>query len=151
MDHRVTHIIECMRERLHGELTLEALAAEVGISASRLGFLFRHETGRSPGAYLQALRMERARLLLESTDLSVREVMQQVGLSDPSHFSRDFRNAHGLSPRSYRLQLRLAGPPVRYILGNRVVAHAHDLHTNRSSGPATAMRSGEHELNKKEK
>ena len=117
MDYRVTHIIESMRARLHSELTLDGLAAEVGLSASRLGFLFRHETGRSPGAYLHALRMDRARLLLESTDLPVRDVMQQVGLSDPSHFSRDFRNAHGLSPRSYRLQLRLAGPPVRYIHG----------------------------------
>ena len=139
MDYRVTHSIERMRERLHGELTIESLAAEVGLSASRFGFLFRHETGRSPGAYLQALRLERARLLLESTDLSVRDVMAQVGLSDPSHFSRDFRNAHGLSPRSYRLQLRLAGPPVRYIHGSRVVARAHDLHTNRPTGPRTAM------------
>jgi AraC-like DNA-binding protein len=61
--------------------------------------------------------MERARLLLESTPLAVVEVMRQVGLSDPSHFARDFRNAYGLSPRAYRLQLRLAGPPSRYANG----------------------------------
>lgn len=120
MDHRVTHIIERMRERLAQTLTIEDLAAEVEISASRLGFLFRHETGLSPGAYLQALRMERARILLETTDLAVRDIMLQVGLSDPSHFSRDFRTAHGLSPRAYRIQLRLAGPPVRYIPGSRL-------------------------------
>jgi AraC-like DNA-binding protein len=59
--------------------------------------------------------MERARVLLESTDLSVGDVMRQVGVFDPSHFSRDFRKAHGLSPRAYRLQLRLAGPPRRYL------------------------------------
>jgi AraC family transcriptional regulator, arabinose operon regulatory protein len=127
MDHRVTHIIELMRERLHIALTVEDLARAIDLSPSRLGFLFRHETGHSPGAYLQALRMERARVLLESTDLSVGDVMRQVGLSDPSHFSRDFRSAHGLSPRSYRVQLRLAGPPTRYIHGRRIVANAHDL------------------------
>ena len=152
MDHRVTHIIDRMRERLHDILTLEALAGEVGLSVSRLGFLFRHETGQSPGAYLHALRMERARLLLEATDLSVRDVMQQVGLADPSHFSRDFRRAHGFSPRAYRLQLRLAGPPVRYIRGTRIVAHAHDLRTNSPTGPRTALSpAGNHNSNDKEK
>jgi AraC-like DNA-binding protein len=114
MDHRVTRVIERMHERLHTETSIDTLAAEVGLSLSRLGFLFRLETGASPGAYLHKLRMERARLLLESTSLAVADVMRQVGLSDPSHFARDFRNAHGLSPRAYRLQLRLAGPPVRY-------------------------------------
>ena len=147
MDHRVTHIIERMRERLHGPLAIDELAAEVGLSASRLGFLFRYETGDSPGAYLHALRMERARLLLESTNLSVRDVMRQVGLADPSHFSRDFRRAHGFSPRAYRLQLRLAGPPARYIRGPRVVAHAHDLRTDRPTGPRAALRHGDNNSN----
>ena len=139
MDYRVTHIVDRMREGLHGELPLEDLAAEVGLSASRLAFLFRHETGRSPGAYLHTLRMERARVLVESTDLPVREVMRQVGLSDPSHFSRDFRNAHGFSPRAYRLQLRMAGPPIRYIRGRQEVAHADDLRTDRPTGPRAAV------------
>ena len=152
MDHRVTHIIERMRDRLHAGLTVEDLAAEVGLSSSRLGFLFRHETGRSPGAYLHALRMERARLLLESTDLAVRDVMRQVGLADPSHFSRDFRRAHGLSPRAYRVQLRLAGPPVRYIRGSRVIEYAHDLRAKTPTGPRTAdPQPGNHNSDTKEK
>ena len=139
MDYRVTHIVDRMREGLHGELPLEDLAAEVGLSASRLAFLFRHETGLSPGAYLHTLRMERARVLVESTDLPVREVMRQVGLSDPSHFSRDFRNAHGFSPRAFRIQLRLAGPPVRYVGGPRLSTRAVDLQRNPPSGPHAAV------------
>jgi AraC-like DNA-binding protein len=104
-----------MRDQLHLQVAVAALAAEVGLSASRLTYLFRSTVGKSPGAYLHALRMERARLLIHHTDLSVREVMQQVGISDPSHFSRDFRNAHGLSPRAYRTQLRMLGAPSRYV------------------------------------
>lgn len=142
MDHRVTHIVERMREELHRELALDKLAAEVGLSASRLAFIFRHETGLSPGAYLHTLRMERARLLVESTDLPVREVMRQVGLSDPSHFSRDFRNAHGFSPRAYRIQLHLAGPPVRYMRGSQPAAHADDLQRNRPTGARAAQGGG---------
>lgn len=136
MDGRVTHVIERMHEQLHGKIALAILAAEVGLSLSRLAYLFRAQTGHTPGAYLHALRMERARLLLETTRLSVREVMHQVGCSDPSHFSRDFRNAHGLSPRAYRLQLRLAGPPTRY------VPRAVDLQRHSPNGGAGAASRG---------
>src|SRR5687768_5082790 len=100
MDARVTLVIERMEERLHTKISIEALAAEAGLSHSRLGHLFRLETGQTPGAYLHSLRMHRARVLIERTTLTVREVMTQVGISDPSHFARDFRNAHGLSPRA---------------------------------------------------
>ena len=115
MDHRVTQIIEWMEERLHAMVSIDALAADVGLSTSRLGYLFRQDTGMSPGAYLHHLRMARARILIESTDLTVGDVMRQVGIFDPSHFARGFRTAHGLSPRAYRLQLKLAGPPSRYV------------------------------------
>ena len=46
--------------------------------------------------------MERASVLLERTFLSVKEVMAQVGCTDPSHFSRDFRRHHGFAPREWR-------------------------------------------------
>ena len=136
MDSRVTHVIARMRDNLHVELAVAMLAADVGLSVSRLGALFRLDTGVSPGAYLHALRMERARLLIENTTLSVREVMQQVGLADPSHFSRDFRNAHGLSPRAYRLQRRMTSAPTRYLAPPpRRIA---DLQRNSPTGPSTA-------------
>ena len=134
MDNRVTHVIERMEALLHHRVVVPELAAEVGLSPSRLAYLFRTHTGHTTAAYLQALRMERARILLERTTLSVREVMQQVGVADPSHFSRDFRNAHGLSPRAYRLQLRLAGPPQRYI------ARAADLRADAPNGGDGAAR-----------
>ena len=47
---------------------------------------------------LRALRMERARLLLERAFLTVKEVMAFVGINDPSHFSRDFSRHHGVAP-----------------------------------------------------
>ena len=65
MDPRVTRVIERMHERLHAETSIDTLAAEVGLSTSRLGFLFRVETGASPRAYIHGLRMERARLVVQ--------------------------------------------------------------------------------------
>lgn len=52
--------------------------------------------------HLQAMRLGRARLLLERTFLSVKEVRVLVGIDDPSHFARDFQRAFGMSPTDAR-------------------------------------------------
>jgi AraC-like DNA-binding protein len=48
--------------------------------------------------------MQHARVLLETTHLRVKEAMNQVGISDSSHFARDFKKLYGISPTSYRHQ-----------------------------------------------
>ena len=55
-----------------------------------------------PIRYLRLLRMERAKELLESSFLSVKEIAHQVGLNDESHFVRDFKATYGFSPALYR-------------------------------------------------
>ena len=102
MDPRIAHVITAMEADIDGRLTVAALAAAVNLSPSRLAVLFRKETGVSPARFLRALRMERARLLLERTFLTVKEVMAFVGVNDPSHFSRDFSRHHGVAPSRLR-------------------------------------------------
>jgi transcriptional regulator GlxA family with amidase domain len=51
--------------------------------------------------------MTRARVLLERTNLSVAEVMAQVGIGDRSHFVRDFQRAHGVPPSTARDPLKV--------------------------------------------
>lgn len=75
---------------------------------AQLTRIFRQATGATPGAFLHAMRMQRARTLLERTSLPVRDVMAQVGISDRSHFARDFSRECGSSPRGFRQQLHLA-------------------------------------------
>lgn len=101
MDRRVLWAIGEMDRRL-AAAEWAALALEVNLSPSRFAHLFRQETGYSPSRYLHTLRMERARLLLLRTFLSVKEVMAQVGITDASHFSRDFSKYHGASPSVVR-------------------------------------------------
>ena len=55
-----------------------------------------------PIRYLRLLRMERAKDLLESSFLSVKEIAFQVGVNDESHFVRDFKSTYGFSPALYR-------------------------------------------------
>lgn len=102
VDPRIGWAIEEMQRRLGDDLSLDELAASVNLSRSRFADLFRRQTGVSPGKYLREFRLDRARLLLETTYLSVKEVMAAVGFNDPSHFSRDFQATFGASPREWR-------------------------------------------------
>jgi AraC family transcriptional regulator of arabinose operon len=106
MDPRVTRALEQLESRIHEPLKVRTLAADLGLSASRFSHLFRAEVGASPMRYLHVLRMNRALELLERTSLTVREVMGLVGYNDPSHFARDFRRHHGVSPRARRTLAR---------------------------------------------
>ena len=108
-DPRVAWAIAQMHAHSAKELRLEDLAQHVNLSPSRFAHLFTAEVGTSPARYLRRLRFRRARLLLETTYLSVKEVMAHVGFNDASHFSRDFRRIYGVPPRAWRQ--RLARPP----------------------------------------
>lgn len=95
-----------MREDVSGELSLSEFAQSVNLSVWRLCHLFKSDIGMPPMRYLRVLRMERAKDLLESSFLSVKEIGFRVGLTDESHFVRDFKATYGLSPACYRTQFR---------------------------------------------
>lgn len=98
-------------------LALEELAMSMNLSASRLRHLFSSEMGVSPKQYQMTVRMEHAKHLIENTFLNVKEVMASVGVSDESHFVRDFERAYGLTPGRYRERFlgtsRESTPPAR--------------------------------------
>jgi transcriptional regulator GlxA family with amidase domain len=98
----VERTINRMEEQLHTPISVADLADAVGLSVSQLTRLFRAETTCTPGAYLRQLRMDRAKILIERSSLSITDVMRQVGIHDPSHFARDFRRTFGIGPRELR-------------------------------------------------
>jgi AraC family transcriptional regulator of arabinose operon len=128
MDPRIADVIAHMEQALEQPLTIAGLSAAINLSPSRLAHLFTRETGIAPGRYLHALRMRRARVLLERTFLSVKQVMACVGIHDPSHFARDFRRFHGVPPSAVRQQ---APPPDGVRLGSIGPATAADGHERR--------------------
>ena len=98
-----------MREDVRGELSLAEFAQSVNLSVWRLCHIFKSDVGMPPIRYLRLLRMERAKDLLESSFLSVKEIAFQVGLNDESHFVRDFKSTYGFSPALYRSHFRNKG------------------------------------------
>ena len=102
MDWRVQLILTLIEDDVRRTPSLTDLASELHLSNSRLSHLFKAETGCSLTQYLRLLRVRKARVLLENTFLSVKETMIAVGITDPSHFVRDFKRASGCTPSQYR-------------------------------------------------
>jgi AraC-like DNA-binding protein len=84
------------------DLRLADIARAAHLSNAHFGRAFRESTGESPMKRLQALRVERACLLLNQPSLRIHEVAALAGFKDPYHFSRIFRERIGKSPRQYR-------------------------------------------------
>jgi AraC-like DNA-binding protein len=119
LDKRVEKIIQMMREDVRGELSLSEFAQSVNLSVWRLCHIFKSDVGMPPIRYLRLLRMERAKDLLESSFLSVKEIAYQVGLNDESHFVRDFKSTYGFSPALYRSNFK-----------NKAAGDSHDENGN---------------------
>ncbi len=89
-------------DHLDEDLSVAALARRCGMSVRSFGRAFRAETGASPAAAVEALRIEAARRLLETSDLTVSAVARQVGLRSPEVLHRAFRRRVGTTPAAYR-------------------------------------------------
>jgi transcriptional regulator GlxA family with amidase domain len=87
---------------------VDELAQALAMSVRTLNRHFQKELGTTPAAYLQQRRLEAARQLLESTELSLFDIARRVGYSDNSSFSRVFHRQLGVTPASYRNQYRLS-------------------------------------------
>ncbi len=97
-------LIDFIEEHLDGDLTLEAMAGELQISALYLPRAFKSAVGQSPHRYVLGRRVERAKALLRNTDSPVADVALSSGFSSQSHLSNWFLRLLGISPAAYRRQ-----------------------------------------------
>jgi transcriptional regulator GlxA family with amidase domain len=93
-----------MERHLDRAFDLPALARHLGASARTVNRRFHHAVGAPPLQHLQAMRIEVAKRLLETTPLHVDEVSARVGYGDLSTFRRLFKRTTGLSPRDHQRQ-----------------------------------------------
>jgi AraC family transcriptional regulator len=83
-------------------LTLEDVATAAGLEVSSVCRLFRRYQGTSPYRYLLRQKMNLAAEFLVETGGTVKEAAHRVGFADPFHFSRVFKQVHGIAPRELR-------------------------------------------------
>ena len=89
-------------ENLSCDISLETAADFAGVSSFYLSKLFKEEKGETFINYISDKRLEKSRQLLESTELSIKEITAEVGYNDQNYFSRIFKSKYGLSPKEYR-------------------------------------------------
>jgi transcriptional regulator GlxA family with amidase domain len=93
---------------LDEDLSVPALAARASMSERSFARAFRREVGRPPATYVESLRVERARQLLEDSAPSLHAVARATGFSSAEVLRRAFHRRVGVSPAAYRERFRLA-------------------------------------------
>jgi transcriptional regulator GlxA family with amidase domain len=102
----VKRTIEWMTKNLTQPISIDELAGKMHVSYRTLNRRFIEITGLAPLAYLQALKIERAKELLESTYSDFDTITAKVGYEDTSSFRRLFKRSTGISPAQYRRQFK---------------------------------------------
>jgi AraC-like DNA-binding protein len=99
----ISQVVHYMEEHFSDpEISITALADSLELSTTRFSLSFKEKAGMSPLEYLTLLRVEHAKELLESSDLTIRDISTQVGYYDSGSFIRRFKQVTGETPLQYR-------------------------------------------------
>lgn len=95
-------IKEYIDANIEKQISLKTLSELIYLSESQIIRLFRTDLGKTPYDYVLCRKMERAQLLLKSTNLAIKEIAFQLGFSDEHYFSHLFKGKTGKTPTNYR-------------------------------------------------
>jgi AraC family transcriptional regulator len=98
-DYKLKRVLAYIEENLDEEISLSAIANEVGMSQHYFSRLFKKSTGITPYQYVLKARIEQAKKLLLQSQLSIAEIALEVGFASQSHFTQSFKRFTGVTPR----------------------------------------------------
>lgn len=99
---QLKRVADFIQAHLSQDLSLEALAQQIGFSPYHFARLFRQTTGESPHQFVLRQRVERAQHLLKATNIPLASIPLESGFANQSHLTRLFKRQLGLTPRTYR-------------------------------------------------
>lgn len=104
---RYSNIIEIAKDQIRktymsDEISLNTIAAEVGMSPSYFSSIFSKEIGKTFVEYLTEIRMDRAKELLMCSSMKTSEIGYEVGYKDPHYFSYIFKKTQNCTPKEFR-------------------------------------------------
>ncbi|MGV8988357.1 MAG: GlxA family transcriptional regulator [Cypionkella sp.] len=94
--------LRLMEDSLESPLRTAAIAAKIGISSRQLERLFLQHFGSSPQMHFRRMRLAKARILIEGTDMSLSEISLACGFGTHSSFSNRFKDVYGVTPHQLR-------------------------------------------------
>lgn len=106
----VKKVFGYIQEHIAENFSLDDAASFAGVSSFYLSKLFKEETGETFINYVTDRRLEKARLMLCNTGLSIKEISAEIGYNDQNYFSRIFKNKFGISPTDFRSTSRKPEP-----------------------------------------
>ena len=109
MDKRIGRALDYISHNYSGSVSIDKLATESGVSKFHFARLFQQTTGTTPYRHLLDTRLNAAKRLLLTNELSISEVAGKCGFKRPNHFATQFANRFGISPRDFRLGGRSNG------------------------------------------
>lgn len=102
----VSQVILLILEKYPSYITLELAAGAIGLNPSYLSRIFKEETGMTFSEYVNRVRIDASRKLLESGGYSVKQVSVQVGFSTYNYFFKVFKEWTGMTPQAYVQKIR---------------------------------------------
>ncbi len=106
MDYRIIETLALIKTNFPQPLSTHKLAESANLSVSHIQHLFKREVGVSIKQYVKGMQLQKAKILLETTNLRIKEVCFEIGFYDNAQFVRDFKKNFGLYPTAYRNNFR---------------------------------------------
>ncbi|OBZ13603.1 helix-turn-helix domain-containing protein [Bacillus sp. FJAT-26390] len=91
-----------LQQQAEAGVSLKSVAIELGISQVQLTRLFKQEFQMTPSAYAANLRMDKVKLLLVNSSLTLAAIAEQCGFTDEHHLSKSFKQMFSINPSTYR-------------------------------------------------
>ncbi len=102
MNPSIAKAVDYMKKNFSKELSIETMAAHLGITPNYYSHLFKKETGIPFSEYLNKIRIHEAKELLRQTSLMAYQIMERVGFHNYKYFIQVFKRLEGVSPSDYR-------------------------------------------------
>ena len=122
--HKLEKVLAYIEEKLAEPVGVRELASQVHMSPFHFARRFKQAVGTPPHAYITQVRIERAKQLLDGTNLPLLEVATRVGYRTQAHFTGVFHRYVGTTPRAYRVGNRKELLPLRTVTPSRQMEEA---------------------------
>lgn len=103
---KIQQAVQYIRDNYDKDLNMAVVSNHISMNYSLFSYAFKQYTGTNFVNFLKDIRMEKARELLENTDLRIVEVSQRIGYENEKHFMKIFKASCGVSPTEYRRNMQ---------------------------------------------